>query len=409
VQTYYTLLKVSAASDAATIRNAYLALMRRYHPDTFAGDKDYAERLSRALNEAYAVLSNPARRAVYDEKLGADPARIFRSKRRTSPAARPRGRSPQRPRKPAPRKLAISAAFSKAEKKGRVNIRQMAPAAIASLLLLGALYSWPVGMEADAVLDPSSQDKGAAYAFADPLSARPAMVDNLACCEDGFNEVAPLSETDSFMVASAPEELNVDPAVEDAERSNLVALRARQVVPAGGGIAEALPPPSPSARMAAVAPPSPPGLIVRERPAATVASPSAAPSAPAEAVSARAVTPRASAPKAVNMSQQARAELAAEVNRQLQSCANRQASPGLGANRIVTSVNLRLNRDGSFARRPTVLRQNGLDDENRHLAGRVAELAIAEFANCSSVKGLPEELYDVPSGWRSVTFNYRFP
>jgi hypothetical protein len=103
------------------------------------------------------------------------------------------------------------------------------------------------------------------------------------------------------------------------------------------------------------------------------------------------------------------AAIAPEVHRQLQSCASRQVSPGTGANRIVTAINLRLNRDGSLAGRPTIVRQTGLDKENRHLAEKVANLALAEFAGCSSINGLPDELYDAPNGWRSVTLNYRFP
>jgi curved DNA-binding protein CbpA len=50
------------------IRAAYHALMRRYHPDADPTEEG-AER-SRAINEAYAVLRDPAKRARYDESLG---------------------------------------------------------------------------------------------------------------------------------------------------------------------------------------------------------------------------------------------------------------------------------------------------------------------------------------------------
>lgn len=49
------------------IRAAYHALMRRYHPD--ADPSAEAAERSRAINEAYAVLRDPDRRAQYDSTL----------------------------------------------------------------------------------------------------------------------------------------------------------------------------------------------------------------------------------------------------------------------------------------------------------------------------------------------------
>jgi outer membrane biosynthesis protein TonB len=109
------------------------------------------------------------------------------------------------------------------------------------------------------------------------------------------------------------------------------------------------------------------------------------------------------------MSQQAAADIGSAIRRQVQPCANRQVNPGPGANRIVTAINLRLNRDGSLAQRPAVVRQTGLDDENRRYAERVADLAIATFVGCSPLRGLPAELYDVPRGWNNFTLNYSLP
>jgi outer membrane biosynthesis protein TonB len=109
------------------------------------------------------------------------------------------------------------------------------------------------------------------------------------------------------------------------------------------------------------------------------------------------------------MSQQAAADIGSAIRRQVQPCANRQVNPGPGANRIVTAINLRLNRDGSLAQRPTVIRQTGLDEENRRYAERVADLAIATFVGCSPLRGLPAELYDVSRGWNNFTLNYSLP
>ena len=109
------------------------------------------------------------------------------------------------------------------------------------------------------------------------------------------------------------------------------------------------------------------------------------------------------------MSAEAAADIGSAITRQVQPCADRQVDPGPGANRIVTTLNLKLNRDGSLAARPRMTNQRGLDDENSRYAQRVADIAIAAFVGCSPLRGLPAELYDVPRGWSNFTMNYRLP
>jgi len=113
--------------------------------------------------------------------------------------------------------------------------------------------------------------------------------------------------------------------------------------------------------------------------------------------------------QAATMSAQAAASIASAIARQVQPCADQQVNPGPGAERIRTTINLRLNRDGSLAARPRVTGQTGIDDENRRYAARVADLAIATFVGCSPLRGLPQELYDVPRGWANFTMNYSLP
>ena len=60
---YYAFLEVPPDADEATIRLAYRALARRYHPD-IAGDGGL-ERMQQ-LNVAYRTLSDPERRRIYD-------------------------------------------------------------------------------------------------------------------------------------------------------------------------------------------------------------------------------------------------------------------------------------------------------------------------------------------------------
>jgi hypothetical protein len=118
---------------------------------------------------------------------------------------------------------------------------------------------------------------------------------------------------------------------------------------------------------------------------------------------------RSNRQQAATMSAQAAASIASAIARQVQPCADQQVNPGPGAERIRTTINLRLNRDGSLAARPRVTGQTGIDDENRRYAARVADLAIASFVGCAPLRGLPQELYDVPRGWANFSMNYSLP
>jgi type IV secretory pathway VirB10-like protein len=118
---------------------------------------------------------------------------------------------------------------------------------------------------------------------------------------------------------------------------------------------------------------------------------------------------RSQRPTGAVMSSQARADIGSLISRQVQPCANRQSKPGPGAERIRVSIRLRLNRNGSLASAPEVIGQDGVDESNRHYLERVIDNTIATFTGCSPLRGLPEELYDVPSGWRVFTLRYRLP
>jgi hypothetical protein len=84
--TLYEVLGVRADASTREIRQSYLARARRCHPD-FHADADLAtrqrnERQMRELNDAWAVLGDPARRATYDTDLRLS---------RPGPAATPAG------------------------------------------------------------------------------------------------------------------------------------------------------------------------------------------------------------------------------------------------------------------------------------------------------------------------------
>ena len=63
---YYEVLGVDKGADEATIKAAYRKLAKKNHPDVNPGDKDAEERF-KEINEAYQVLSNPQKRAEYDQ------------------------------------------------------------------------------------------------------------------------------------------------------------------------------------------------------------------------------------------------------------------------------------------------------------------------------------------------------
>lgn len=63
---YYEVLGVDKNADEATIKKAYRVLAKKNHPDVNPGDKEAEERF-KEINEAYQVLSNPQKRAQYDQ------------------------------------------------------------------------------------------------------------------------------------------------------------------------------------------------------------------------------------------------------------------------------------------------------------------------------------------------------
>ncbi len=63
---YYEVLGVEKTADADTIKKAYRKLALKYHPDKNPGDKEAEEKFKEAA-EAYEVLSDPQKRARYDQ------------------------------------------------------------------------------------------------------------------------------------------------------------------------------------------------------------------------------------------------------------------------------------------------------------------------------------------------------
>src|SRR5947208_9456243 len=63
---YYAILGVERGAGDEEIKRAYRKLAVKFHPDKNPGDKT-AEEQFKELGEAYEVLSDPEKRAAYDQ------------------------------------------------------------------------------------------------------------------------------------------------------------------------------------------------------------------------------------------------------------------------------------------------------------------------------------------------------
>lgn len=68
---YYEILGVSKTANADELKSAYRSLAKKYHPDLYAGksdaEKKAAEEKFKEINHAYDVLSDPQKRAAFDQ------------------------------------------------------------------------------------------------------------------------------------------------------------------------------------------------------------------------------------------------------------------------------------------------------------------------------------------------------
>ena len=72
---YYELLGVSRDASENDIKKAFRQLARRLHPDV--SEEPDAEERFKEIAQAYAVLSNPRKRADYDRRAPTGPADLF--------------------------------------------------------------------------------------------------------------------------------------------------------------------------------------------------------------------------------------------------------------------------------------------------------------------------------------------
>ncbi len=66
MQNYYTKLGVKRDASLDEIKKAYLKQLKKYHPDIYSGDQDFAQKKTAELNEIYGVLKDKKLRQKYD-------------------------------------------------------------------------------------------------------------------------------------------------------------------------------------------------------------------------------------------------------------------------------------------------------------------------------------------------------
>ncbi|XP_020683130.1 dnaJ homolog subfamily B member 1 [Dendrobium catenatum] len=92
---YYNILKVNRNATNEDLRKAYRRLAMLWHPDKHRGDKQIAEARFKEISEAYDVLNDPQKRAIYDEngEEGLKGTAPSGSRRATSYSAASRGQN----------------------------------------------------------------------------------------------------------------------------------------------------------------------------------------------------------------------------------------------------------------------------------------------------------------------------
>ena len=67
---YYDILQINQNASPEIIEKAYKTLAKKYHPDLQEeNNKKEAEEILKEINEAYEILSNPDKKALYDQDL----------------------------------------------------------------------------------------------------------------------------------------------------------------------------------------------------------------------------------------------------------------------------------------------------------------------------------------------------
>jgi curved DNA-binding protein CbpA len=87
LRSLYDVLNVAPEAEPIVVEAAYKALIKKYHPDQAL--EAPVSKDATAINEAFAVLKDPAKRADYDHRLWAKQQAIRLAERQVASAGRP--------------------------------------------------------------------------------------------------------------------------------------------------------------------------------------------------------------------------------------------------------------------------------------------------------------------------------
>ncbi len=69
MKNYYDILGLETNASFDEIKAAYKALVKKFHPDVNPQQREFFEKKSKSINEAYEILSSPSKKSSYDIRL----------------------------------------------------------------------------------------------------------------------------------------------------------------------------------------------------------------------------------------------------------------------------------------------------------------------------------------------------
>ena len=73
MKNYYEILEVKKNASPEQIKESFVRLMAKYHPDIYSGDKNFAQKICSSITEAYSTLRDPEKRRTYDIEMNLVP------------------------------------------------------------------------------------------------------------------------------------------------------------------------------------------------------------------------------------------------------------------------------------------------------------------------------------------------
>ena len=80
---YFDVLNVSENAEPEVIKASYKTLAKKYHPDSYKGSREDAEKKMALINEAYQILSDEHSRKQYLQQLRADRGSSYKEETET--------------------------------------------------------------------------------------------------------------------------------------------------------------------------------------------------------------------------------------------------------------------------------------------------------------------------------------